>query len=183
MVANDNKEILFGIDFNIDSTIYIEVKHKKSRTFIKPGDKYPVLFKGITRENFSSWNLSHLQEFLADRSINKTGDKDTVVRNSYKAYKMNFKIRVTEYMEEKNEVEMNLQSTLVLENELVSSLDPSKLIDGWFSAPYKLPNLIYEQVNTYLKDIDAGKTFKGGSLLVSGYIKNMMPHSISSNIS
>ena len=72
---------------------------------------------------------------------------------------------------------------MVLKNGLVSLPDPSKLIDGWFPAPYNLPNTIYEQVNTYLKDTDAGKAFKGGkSFLLSGHIKNVITHSINSNI-
>ena len=150
---------------------------------MKPGDKYPMLFKGMTRKDFSSWNPSHLQEFLADRGISTTGNKDTLVANAYNAYKMNLEISATDYIEEKNEVELNLQSKLVLENVLVSLPDPSKLIDMWFAAPYNLPNTIYEQINTYLKDTDTGKVFKGGkSLLLSGHIKNVMNHSISSNI-
>ena len=44
---------------------------------------------------------------------------------------MNLEIRVTEYMEEKNEDKMNLQSKPVFENGLVSPPDHSKLIDGW----------------------------------------------------
>ena len=68
----------------------------------------------------------------------------------------------SDYIEEKTEVELSLQSKLVLENGLVSLPDPSKLIDGWFAAQYNLPNTIYEQVNTYLKDTDAGKAFRGG---------------------
>ena len=54
-------------------------------------------------------------------------------------------------MGEKSEVKMNLQSKLVLENEPVNVPDRSKLIDGWFAAPYILPNTIYEHVNTYVK--------------------------------
>ena len=49
---------------------------------MKPGYKYPMLFKGMTRKDLSSWNLSHLQEFLVDRGINKTGNKDTLVTNA-----------------------------------------------------------------------------------------------------
>ena len=74
---------------------------------------------------------------------------------------------------------------MILENRLVSLPDSSKLIDGWFGAPYNLPNIIYEQVNTYLKDTYAEKAWreKGGkSLLLSGHIKNVMTHSISLNI-
>ena len=132
--SSDNKESLFGINFDIDTPMNIEVKHQKSRTVMKPGDKYPMLFKGMTRKDFSSWNLSHLQEFLADRGINKTGSKGTLVTNAYNTYKMNLEISATDYIEEKNEVEVHLQSKLVLENGLVSLPDPSKLIDGWFSA-------------------------------------------------
>ena len=78
---------------------------------------------------------------------------------------------------------MELQSKLVLENRLASLPDPSKLIDEWFAAPYNLPNTIYEQVNTYLKEIDVRKTFNARkSFLVSGHIKNVMTHSISSSI-
>ena len=96
---------------------------------------------------------------------------------------MNPEIGATDYTEEKNEVKLNLQSKLVLENGLVSLPDPSKLRDGWFAAPHILPNTIYEQVNIYLKDTDAEKAFQGGkSLLLSGHLKTVMTHSISSNI-
>ena len=183
MSSSGNKETLFGIDFDIGTPINTEVKYRKSRTIIQPGDKYPMLRKGMTRKDLSSWNLSHRQEFLADRGINKTENKDTLVTNENNAYKMNLEIKATDYIEEKNEVELNLQSKLVLENGLVNLPDPSKLIDGWFTAPYNLPSTIYEQVNPYLRNTDAGKAFKGEkSLLFSGHIKNMMTHSISSNI-
>ena len=134
MSSSENKESLFGIDFDIDTHMNIEVKHQKSRPVMKPGDMYPMLFKGMTRKDFSSCNLSHNQEFLADRGINKTENKDTLVTNAYNAYKMNLEISGTDYTEEKNELELNLQSKLVLENGLVSLPDPSKLIDGWFAA-------------------------------------------------
>ena len=108
-----------------------------------------MLCKGMTRKDFLSWNLSDLQGFLADRDINK----------------MNLKISATAYIEEKNEVELNFQSKLVLENGLVNLPDCSKLIGGWFTAPYNLPNTIYEQVNTYLRDTDAGKSIQGREVL------------------
>ena len=52
MSSSDNKENLFGIDFDIDILINIEVTHQKSRTVIKPGCKYPMLCKGMTRKEF-----------------------------------------------------------------------------------------------------------------------------------
>ena len=65
-------------------------------------------------KGFSIWNLSNLQGCLADRGIINYRNKYTLVTNPYSAYKMNLEISVTEYMEEKNKVEMNLQSKLVL---------------------------------------------------------------------
>ena len=50
MSSSDNKESLFGIDSDIDTPMNIEVKHQKSRTVMKPGDKYPMLFKEMTRK-------------------------------------------------------------------------------------------------------------------------------------
>ena len=96
---------------------------------------------------------------------------------------MTLEIRATDYIQEKNKVELNLQSKLVLENWLVNQPDPSKLIDGWFAAPYNFPNTIYKHVNTYLRSTDAGKAFKGGkSFLFSRHRKNVMNHSKSLNI-
>ena len=79
MSSSDNKESLFGINFDIDTPINIEVKYQNSRTAIKPGHQYPMLCKGMARKYFSSWNLTHLQEFLAACGINKTGNKYNVV--------------------------------------------------------------------------------------------------------
>ena len=98
----------------------------------------------MTRKDFTRWNLSHLQQFLAGRGINKTGNKDTLVTNAYNAYTMNLDTSATDCIEEKNEVELNLQSKLVLENELVSLPDLSKLIEGGFGAICNLPSTIYE---------------------------------------
>ena len=75
---------------------------------------------------------------------------------------------------------MKLKGTI---NGLVSLPDPLKLIDGWFTASYNLPNTIFEQVNTYMKETDAGRAFKWGkSLLVLGHIDHLMNHLISPNI-
>ena len=107
------------------TSLNIDIKHQNSRTVIRPGDDYPMLFKGMTRTDFSSGNLSHLQEFLTDHGINKTKHKDNLVTNAYNACKMNLQISATDYTEEKNGVELNLQSKLDLKNGLLSLPDPS----------------------------------------------------------
>ena len=81
---------------------------------------------------------------------------------------------------------------MVLENGLVSLPDLSKSHFGMdvllsscciFSEHLFLrtplggcfSNAIYEQANTYLKETDAGKAFKGGkNLILSGHVKNVM---------
>ena len=52
---------------------------------------------------------------------------------------------------------MRLKGTI---NGLVSLPDPLQLIGTWFTASYNLPNTIFEQVNTYMKETDAGRAFK-----------------------
>ena len=52
MSSSGNKESLFGIDFDIDTPMNSKVKHQKSRTVMKPGDKDPMLFKGMPRKDF-----------------------------------------------------------------------------------------------------------------------------------
>ena len=177
-----SKENLLGVDFNINTPISIHCI-KQSRNFVKPGEKYPTLFHGMEKKDFSTWKVSHLQEFLGDRDINRTGNKDTLVNNAYSAYKLDLGITATDIIEEKNEIELNHKAKLLLENGLVKLPDPSKLVDGWFEAPYNLPNTVFDQINVYLKDSDAGKAYKGGkSLLLSGHVRNVMTHSISPNI-
>ena len=61
--------------------------------------------------------------------------------------KWTFEISATDYIEEKNKVQLNLQSKLVLENGLVSLPDPSELMYRWFAAPYNFPNMWHCAVN------------------------------------
>ena len=179
-----NCKNLFGIDFDIKKPINITLEStSKICTSAKTGRKYPALFDNMEKKDFLKWNISQLQDFLADRGINKTGNKDILVTNVYSAYKMNLKVTATDFLEENNEIRVNHEEKLVVENGLIKLPDPSKLVDGWFEAPYNLPNTVFDQINNYLNDCDAGKAFKGGkSLLLSGHLKNVMTHTISPNI-
>ena len=64
MSSSDNKESLFGIDFDINAPMNNEVKHQKSRTVMKPGDKYPMVFKAMTRKDFQVEILATFRNFL-----------------------------------------------------------------------------------------------------------------------
>ena len=41
--------------------------------FVIPDEKYPRVLENMTEANFQKWKNSYLQEYLEDRSINKTG--------------------------------------------------------------------------------------------------------------
>ena len=41
--------------------------------FVVPGENHPRVSENMTKADFQKWKNSYLQEYLADRSINKTG--------------------------------------------------------------------------------------------------------------
>ena len=126
---------------------------------------------------------SYLQEYLADRSINKTGNKDLLVKNAYGAYCINLPVASTGYLEEQEEIEKNYKEKLISENALVALPDPVTLQDGWYSALGNLPSTVYDDVVDYQDKNDAGKAYKSGkSLLDSEHLSNVMTHIISNNI-
>ena len=85
--SNENvKEALFPADFDVDSSLEIEVMLTNMHQFVVPGQKYPRVSENMTEADFQNWKNSYLQEYLADRSIKKTGNKDVLVKNAYGAY-------------------------------------------------------------------------------------------------
>ena len=71
----------------------------------------------------------------------------------------------------------------MLEGGLIKLPDPKTLTDGWVEAPANIPDTIYDNIMEYLLKHNAGKAFRGGkSLLESGYVSNIMTHSISVNL-
>ena len=84
----------------------------------------------MTEVDLQKSTNSHLQVYLANRSINKTGNKDVLVKNAYGAYCLNLPVIATEHLEEKEEIEKNYKEKLILENGLVTLPDPVTLQDG-----------------------------------------------------
>ena len=145
--------------------------------------RYPALTVGMTVDDFKAWTINQLYEFLADRCINKTGNKAKLVENAYGAYCMNLPISASDPQEEKLQIEQDAKSKLILENGMVTLKSPSTLIDDWIAAPSHLLETLFHQVNTYLIANDAVKAFKGGrSLLQSGHLNNVMVHMVSPNV-
>ena len=80
--SNENvKETVFPVDCDVNSSLEIEVTMVNMHLFVVPGEKYPRVSENMTEEDFQNWKNSHLQEYLADISINKTGNKDVLAKN------------------------------------------------------------------------------------------------------
>ena len=137
------EETLFPVDFDVDSSLGIEVTLTNKHQFVIPGKKYPQVSENMTEADFQNWKISYLQEYLADRSINKFGNKDVLVKNAYGAYCLNLPVTATEYLEEQEEIKKNYKEKLILENGLVILPDPVTLQDGWYSVPLKIYQTLF----------------------------------------
>ena len=67
----------------------------------------------MTEADFQNWKISYLEEYLADRSINKTGNKGVLVKNTYGAYCLNLPVTTTDYLEEQEEIKKNYEEKLM----------------------------------------------------------------------
>ena len=133
---NENvEETLFPVDFDVDSSLEIELTLTNKLQLVVPGEKYPRVSENMTEADLQNWKISYLQEYLADRSVNKTGNKEVLVKNAYGASCLNLPVTASEYLEEQEEIKKNYKQKLILENGLVILPDPVTLQDGWYSAP------------------------------------------------
>ena len=182
--SNENvEEMLFPVDFDVDSSLKIKVTLTNVHQFVVPGEKYSRVSQNMTEADFQKWKNSYLQEYLADRSISKTGNKDVLVKNAYGAYCLNLPVTATDYLEEQEETKKNYKEKLLLENGLVTLPDLVTLLDGWYIAPENLPSTVHNDAIDYLDKNDARKAYKSGkSLLDSEHLSNAMTHDISNNI-
>ena len=82
--SNENVEkTLFPVDFDVDSSLEIKVTLTNMHQYVVPGEKYPRVPENMTEADFQKWKSWYLQECLADRSLNKTENKDVLVKNEY----------------------------------------------------------------------------------------------------
>ena len=103
----------------------------------------------MTREDFSTWKIPYLEEFLASRGINRTGTKEMLVRNCFSAYELELQETITDLLQEQNEVMKNHLDKLVIGK--ISLPDPYSVVDEWCNAPSHLPDTLY---NDDVNDID-----------------------------
>ena len=94
------EETLFPVDSDVDPSLEIKVKLVNMHQLVVPGEKYPRVSENMTQADFQKWKNSNLQEYSADRSFNKTGNKDVLVKNAYGTYRLNVPVTANDYLEE-----------------------------------------------------------------------------------
>ena len=59
--SNENvKETMLPVDFNVDSSLEIEVAMTNMHQFVVPGENYPRVSENMTEEDFQNWKNSYL---------------------------------------------------------------------------------------------------------------------------
>ena len=76
--------------------------------------KIPRIVTSMRKEHFSKWKVSYLQEYLASRGINKSGNKEVLINNAYNTYKLGLEETVTDFVEEQNDVKRNHLEKLIM---------------------------------------------------------------------
>ena len=117
---------------------------------------------GLTKEDFKRWNMAQLGQYLSDRCINKTGNKEKLVDNVYGAYLLNLPVINTDYQQENAQIEEDINAKLRIENGMLTLPNPLKLVDNWIFALANLPDTTHSNVEVYLRESDAGKAYAGG---------------------
>ena len=173
---NNEIDSAFGVCFDVVASAAQNI-----RKTAMPGEKYPPIFPGMKKSDFNKWTVPQLQDFLQDRAINKSGQKEQLVNNVNCAYNMGLDVVFQDPQQEQEEVKNDKLNKLLLENGLV--MLPIKAIDGWVKAPLNIPSTTYDDVISYMVNNNAGKAYKRGkSLLESGHLDNIMTHVISPNL-
>ena len=133
-------------------------------------------------QDFQELTIPQLQEYLSARSINQSGNKDTLARNAFFAYSLNLPIKESE----QSEIQQ-FHADKINKRKLDGGYyvpDPKSLTIGWVIGSTYLPDLTYSRVNKYLREKNAGKAFRGGkSLFESKHITEVRYHNISQHFS
>ena len=133
ILNNDNGKVnkLPLVDFIISPI------SKNNNNYISPTTvtssclRYPNLHEGMTTKDFEKWTMIQLQGILADRCINKTGNKVKLVENAFGAYSMNLPVNATDAQQEQTQIKEDVQNKLLLDNGMVIIPNPLTLKNDW----------------------------------------------------
>ena len=137
----------------------------------------------MMKEDFSTWTIPQLQDFLSKREINQTGNKATLVHSVFMAYHMNVPLSQQDYLNDIKGIEDERKKKLTLEGGQLVIKHPKMLSSDWLEGSCYFRDTTEDQVRRYLNSKHAGKAFKGvKSLLESGHLSNVQYHFISSDV-
>ena len=74
----------------------------------------PKTKDGMTREDFGKWTVAELSQYLSDRCINKSGNKEKLVENVYGAYLQKLPITFTDIQQELQQIKNETKAKLSL---------------------------------------------------------------------
>ena len=65
---------------------------------------HPETQAGMTKEDFAKWTVADLSQYLADRCINRSGNKEKLVDNVYGAYVQKLPVTYTDPQQEQEQI-------------------------------------------------------------------------------
>ena len=137
---NLSSTIDFSVENNLDNDLielFSPIKSDAQSTdtnkvadVISPGLRYPRTKEGMTMQDFETWTMVQLQvPSIADRCINKTGNKNKLVENAYGAYSMGLEVTVSDVQEEQAEIARDVHNKLLLEGGMLRLPNPKSLLN------------------------------------------------------
>ena len=131
-------------------------------------------------DNLNKFTVIELKEFLHQRDLNLSGNKNELCEKVFYAYKLAVP-KSLGVKDEENIKKQTSENKLVVENGLIKLPPPDELKKGWQSGSANFPDTTDDEVDKYLKDVPKA-ILKGKSLESSGHVFNVECHTISPNL-
>ena len=130
--------------------------------------------------NLNKFTVIELKEFLRQRDLNLSGNKNELCEKVFYAYKLAVP-KSLGVKDEENIKKQTSENKFVVENGLIKLPPPDELKKGWQSGSANFPDTTDDEVDKYLKDAPKA-ILKGKSLESSGHVFNVECHTISPNL-
>ena len=159
-----------------------EIGHMVSRgaKIFKMASEEGNLSHEMSMELFSRWKVDQLKTFLKKRVV-LSGRKYELAEKAYFAWKLNLEVAKTT-REEEDDVSTRRREKLTMEYGITLPF-PGSLHEGWEESSLNFPDVMEDEVETYIYMQPSTKAMKRGkSLLNSGHVHNVKFHHISTDL-
>ena len=160
-----------------------EIGHMVSRgaKIFKMASEEGNLTDEMSIELFSRWKVDQLKTFLKKRGVVLSGRKYELAEKAYFAWKLNLEVAKTT-REEEDDVSTRRREKLTMECGITLPF-PGSLHEGWEESSLNFPDVMEDEVETYIYMQPSTKAMKRGkSLLNSGHVHNVKFHHISTDL-